>query len=412
MLKRLGFALLVANGLLLALAPAGCSRPVAAPPAAGPIAVSVSLPVQKDVTDYVEFTGRAAAVESVEVRARVNGYLDKVNFKEGALVKKGDVLYEIDPRTYEAALAYAKAQVEKLNAQHDLDLAELRRSESLLRRNALSREEYDRAVAQSSGSLAGLAAAQAQVAQAQLDLDFTKVTAPVDGRVSRTLVTVGNLVQSGVASGGTLLTTLVSVDPIYVYFDVDEGTVLRVRKLIREGKSLSARDGEMSVTMSLANENDFSYQGRINFVDNQINPMTGTLRLRAVFTNAEERLSPGLFVRVRVPIGLPHPGLLVSERAIDTDQGQRIVYVVNKENKVAIRPIVIGALFSGLREIQSGLNPDDRVVVLGIQQIRPDSVVEPKLVEMPVSTSQSAVVPGARADAGRTPESGLARTDR
>jgi RND family efflux transporter MFP subunit len=361
----------------------GCTRAPSEAPATKPTPVTVSHPVERDVTDYTDFTGRTAAVDSVEVRARVSGHLDKVNFKEGALVKKDDVLFEIDPRTYQAALAYAKAEVERLIAQHDLDVIEVRRTEKLLRRNAETRENLDKAAAQSSGSKAGLAAVEAQVQRAELDLGFTKVTAPVSGRVSRYNVTVGNLVQSGEQNGGTLLTTIVSVDPMYAYFDVDERTAQRVGQLLRGGKIASA--GEWPVALGLASEEEFPHQGTINFVDNQVNPKTGTLRVRGVFPNKDAALSPGFFARVRVPVGQSHQALLVSDRALDTDQGQKILYVVNNMNEVVSRPIRVGALHDGLRAIEHGLKPGERVIVNALQLVRPGITVEPKLVDMPTS---------------------------
>ena len=196
---------------------------------------------------------------------------------------------------------------------------------------------------------------------------------------------MGNLIQSGDQNGGTLLTTIVSVDPMYAYFDVDERTVLRVRQLIREGKARSAREAEWPVSLGLANEEGFPHQGTINFEDNQVNPKTGTLRVRGVFPNKDEALSPGFFARVRVPIGQAHRALLVTDRAIDTDQGQKVLYVVNKKNEVVSRPVRLGALHDGLREITEGLKPGERVIVNGLQQVRPGVTVEPKLVDMPTS---------------------------
>jgi RND family efflux transporter MFP subunit len=311
------------------------------------------------------------------------GYLDKVNFKEGALVKKGDVLFELDARPYQALLNQAKAKVAQDEAQLKYDEAEYQRNLKLVGTGAVSRSDVDKTAAARGIDIANIAADKAIVASRQLDLEYTKVIAPVSGRTSRYVVTVGNLIQSGDQGGGTLLTTIVSVDPMYAYFDVDEHTVLRVRQLIRQGKAKSARDGESRVLLSLANEDGYRHEGTINFVDNQVNPKTGTLRVRGVFPNKDESLAPGYFARVRVPIGFPHRVLLVSDRALDTDQGQKIVYVVDKENKVVSRPVRLGALHDGLREITDGVKSGERVIVKGLQQIRPDMTVEPKLVDMP-----------------------------
>src|SRR5262249_25993544 len=224
-----------------------------------------------------------------------------------------------------------------------------------------------------------------------LDLGHTKVLAPVSGRVSRYVVTVGNLIQSGDQGGGTLLTTIVSVDPMYASFDVDEYTALRVRQLVREGKSDSPREGGYPVSLGLANEEGHPHQGTINFVDNQVNPKTGTIRVRGVFPNKQEHLVPGFFARVRVPIGRPHRALLVSDRALDTDQGQKVLYVVNENNEVVSRPVRLGALHDGLREITDGVKPGERVIVNGLQQVRPGITVEPKVVDMPNGSQKSQV---------------------
>jgi RND family efflux transporter MFP subunit len=327
---RLGIASALLPGLCLALA--GCARAPSEAPAAAPPPVTVSYPVEREVTDYADFTARTAAVDSVELRARVSGYLDKVNFKEGALVKKGDVLFEIDPRTYQAVLKHAEGNLAAAEAhvvRLDADFARARR---LVGTGAISREDYDKVVGDRGEAVASQAALKAAVERAQLDLGFTKVTAPVGGRVSRYYVTVGNLVQAGDLTGGTLLTTIVSVDPMYAYFDVDEHTVLRVKQLIREGKAQNAEEVEIPVWLGLANEDGHPHRGSIHFIDNQVNPRTGTLRVRGVFPNKDDALSPGYFARVRVPIGVPHNTLLVTERALDTDQGQKVVYVVDKDN--------------------------------------------------------------------------------
>jgi RND family efflux transporter MFP subunit len=389
MLYRLTYLAGCASIAAFSLALAGCARGPSEAPAAAPVPVTVSYPVERDVTDYADFTGRTAAVDSVEVRAHVWGYLDKVNFKEGALVKKDDVLFELDARPYQAALNQAKAKVAQDEAQLEYDDAEYQRNLSLFRTAAVSRSDLDKSTAARNVDIANVAADKAVVASRQLDLDYTKVLAPVSGRVSRYVVTVGNLIQSGDQGGGTLLTTLVSVDPMYAYFDVDEHTVQRVHQLIREGKAKSVRQGEeVTVWLGLANEDGFPHRGTINFVDNQVNPKTGTLRLRGVFHNENEVLSPGFFARVRLPIGLPHQALLVSDRALDTDQGQKIVFLVNDKNEVVSRPVRLGALHDGLREITGGLKPGERVIVKGLQQVRPGITVEPTLVDMPTSETR------------------------
>jgi RND family efflux transporter MFP subunit len=368
-------------GLCVALV--GCAGAPSGKPEAPPAAVTVSLPVERYVTDYTDFTARTAAVDTVEVRAHVWGYLDRVNFKEGALVKKGDVLCELDPRPYEALLNQARAKVAQDEAQLRYDEAEYERNRELIRTGSVSPSELEKSRAARDVDIANIAADKALVRSRQLDLDYTKVVAPISGRVSRYVVTLGNLVQSGDQNGGTLLTTIVSIDPMYADFDVDEHTALRVRQLIREGKQDSPRDGGYPVSLGLASEEGHPHQGVINFVDNQVNPKTGTIRLRGVFPNKQEPLLPGLFGRVRVPVGRPHRALLVSDRALDTDQGQKILYVVNDSNKVAARPVRVGALHDGLREISDGLQPGERVIVSGLQHVRPGVTVEPKLADQP-----------------------------
>ena len=347
--------------------------------------MTVSRPIERTITDYADFTARIAAVDSVEVRTHVWGYLEQVKFKEGALVNKGDVLFEIDPRPYQAMLNQAKAKVDQDEAQLTFDEAEYQRNLHLVGARAVSQSDLDKSAAARDVDRANIAADKAVVAARELDLGYTKVIAPVGGRVSRYLVTVGNLVQSGDQNGGTLLTTIVSVDPIYAYFDVDERTATRVLQLIRQGKTKSPRETEWPITLGLATEKGFPQQGTIDFVDNQINPKTGTLRVRGVFPNKEERLSPGFFARVRVPIGEARDALLVSDRALDNDQGQKILYIVNQKNEIVSRPIRAGALHDGLRVIEEGLKVRERVVVNGLQLCRPGMTVEPKLVDMPTS---------------------------
>ncbi|MDB5310085.1 MAG: family efflux transporter, subunit [Gemmataceae bacterium] len=369
----------------LGLVAAGCARPPV-PPATSPTVVTVSHPVERTVTDHADFTGRTAAVESVEVRARGFGYLEKINFKEGALVEKGDVLFEIDPRTYQTALAQAEGNLASMQARLrrlDADLTRVREASS---RGAGSQQDFDKVMGDRGEAEASLGALRAAVEQARLDLHFTKVIAPVSGRVSRALVTVGNLISSG-QTGGTVLTTIVSVNPVYAYFDVDELTLLKARAArasAQSGNGPAATTSERPVFMALATEDGFPRRGTLDFVDNQLNPKTGTLRVRAVFANPDGSLTPGLFVRVRIPVGDPHPALLVTDRAVETNQGQKLVYVVDEKNEVVSRPVRLGASHDGLRAVEAGLKPGERVIVNGLQRVRPGVVVDPKPVGMPV----------------------------
>lgn len=387
--------LLPAAGLSLAAAcllVAGCSKPSATAVKPAPTVVVVSYPLERKVTDYAVFTGRTEAVKSVDIRARVDGYLIRMPFKEGADVKKGDLLFQIDPRPYQAAYDQAEAQVALSKARMTQANADLARTNELAKTpGAISKQDVDRFAAQQAEAAAQLQAAEATAASARLNLEFTNVVSPIDGMVSRYYVTEGNLVQSGQSGGGTLLTKIVSVDPMYAVFYVDEQTLLYARRLIHEGKAKSARDAEIPIEMGLADSDQFPYHGVINFVDNQIDPKTGTLLVRGIFDNKDRILSPGLMARVRVPIGEPHQAMLVTERAIDTDQGQKIVYVVNSKNEVMSRAIRVGALHSGLRVIESGLQPGERVIVNGLQRVRPGVVVDPKLAEMPVPSAPQSV---------------------
>jgi RND family efflux transporter MFP subunit len=359
----------------------GCNRLGKQPPATAPALVTVSQSIKQEVTDFADFTGRTAAVDSVEVRARVNGYLWKVNFTEGALVHKGDVLFEIDPRPYQAQVDIAMGQVAAADAMVQRTQADDARAKALRASTAgaISQQDLDQYQAAADQAAANADTARATLKNNQLNLDFTKIVSPIDGRVSRYYVTTGNLV----VQDQTLLTTIVSVDPIYAYFDVDESTVLHVRELIRTGKMQSAREASVPAWLSLTSDDGFPYEGTINFIDNQVDPKTGTLRLRGVFPNKDETLSPGFFVRVRVRIGVPHEALLVNERAVLADQGQKIVYVVGEKDEVVYRPIRVGPRHGSLIEVMDGLKSGERIIVNGLQRVRPGATVEPKLVDMP-----------------------------
>jgi multidrug efflux system membrane fusion protein len=379
---------------LACVAVTGCAP---APPEGGPMpppAVTVSYPLEREVTDHGNFTGRTAAVESVKVRARVWGYLHKINFTEGALVNKDDVLFEIDPTTYQTAVDQAKARLALAEAQLAQNTTEAERNASLRARGGVSQEDFERAMTARTTAAASVDSARADLKRAQIDLEFTKVRAPVSGVVSRALVTVGNLVQSG-EMGGTVLTTVVSVDPMYAYFDVDDLTFQQVKDLVPAGKYKykAAPEALPPVLLGLAGEKGYPHRGVIDFVDNQVDPGTGTLRVRGVFPNKDGALTPGLFARVRVPLGKTHPALLVCDRAVDTDQGRKVLYVVNADSVAEKRDVRLGKLHDGLREIESGLRRGERVIVDGLQRVRAGAPVEPKLAEMPVADSgQESVV--------------------
>jgi RND family efflux transporter MFP subunit len=358
----------------------GCTQTLP-PPVLVPPTVSVALPIEREVTDYEEFTGRTDAVDHVDVRARVSGYLVKVNFKDGDVVKLGDLLYEIDPRPFQADLDMAKGELERLNAQKKLLDIQVDRYQKLAVKGAASQQDVDKYIAQQAENIGGIKTAQAKIEQAELNLGFTKITAPITGAISRTLLTVGNLINAD----STLLTTIVSIDPMYAYFNVEEPTLLRVEKMIREG-IIKERVDKVEVRMGLADDVDrkFPLSGILDFVNNTVDPQTGTILLRGTFPNPYEFhrrppvLTPGLFVRVRLNIGPPHQTLLIDQRAIGTDQGQKYVYVIDTNNKVVYHRVRLGQLFDGLQSIEDGLKPDERVVVDGLQRIRPGVEVKPE----------------------------------
>ena len=364
----------------------GCSHgpPQLAPPE--PPAVPVSHPVDRVVTDYVDFTGRTDAVQAVDIRARVTGYLVEMPFKEGAEVKKNDLLFVVDPRPYQAQLDQAEGQVNRFQAQLDLAKTTHARYQGLAASEpgAVSKQALDQYQAQVTEADASLKAAKASLEVYKLNLSFCKVTSPIDGQVSRYYLTLGNLVNQD----QTLLTTVVSLDPVYAYFDVDEPTMLRIQQEINEGKIQQPQDGLIPVLMGLQGEDSFPHQGDINFVNNQVNPTTGSISFRGVFPNPRSPkgtrlLKPGMFVRIRLPMGQPHPALLMIDRAIASDQGLKYVYVLDAENKAQYRRITTGALQQdGLRVVE-GLRPDDWVVVGGLQQVRPRIQIRPDKVPMP-----------------------------
>jgi RND family efflux transporter MFP subunit len=375
----------------------GCQKAEPKLAAPKPAEVLVSYPVEDTVTEFEEFTGRTMAVATVEIRARVSGYLDRVFFQDGAIVKAGDKLFEIDPRSYRAELERAQATVAQNRARLERLNHQEGRRKKLVANRVVTEEELELATADRAEGDAILAASIASEELAQLNLSFTLITSPINGRIGRRLVDPGNLVRADESA----LTTIVSIDPIYGYFDVDERTVLRLRRLIQQGKIQAASESDVKVELALADQDEYSLTGIINFMDNQIEASTGTLRVRAVIENKQGLLSPGLFLRLRVPIGAPHRALLVREEALGTDQGQRFVYVVDNKDEVVYRRVKVGPLVAGRRVIETGLNASDRVVVTGLQRVRPGVKVAPKPADASLNLAIVPPEPGATPSGGK-----------
>ncbi len=375
-----------ANYLLIAVISVGwtgCSKPGAEQTAPPPPPVTVAKPVIKEIVEWDEYTGRTDAVQSVNITSRVSGYLYNITFKAGDVVNQNDLLFVIDRRPYQAAYDQANGQLRQAEAQQKLNNLNLTRADELRAKNVIAKQDYDNAVAQKNVSDAQVIAAQAAVELAQLNLDFTEIKAPVTGRIGREQVTVGNLVQAD----STLLTTLVSVNPIYAYFNVDERSVLKYQELVKEGKLPDARSAAVPVYLQLENEKDFPHQGTIDFINNQFDPSTGTLQVRGIFPNANGFLVPGSFVRVRVAATPRFQGILVTDRAIGSDQGQKFALIVGQNNVVELRPLELGPVVDGLRVVIKGLTGDENVIINGLVNARPGSKVNPQPGDMNQFTS-------------------------
>lgn len=389
----------------LAIGVVGCAEknpPLVVPP---PPVVLVGRPIERNITNFQVFTARTEAVESVDIKSRVSGYLTEILFQDGGDVQAGDVLFKIDDRPYKAALDEAKANLEYARAALVATQADYEIGVNVRRENAaaISQQDLNKRLGARDEAAASVKQAEAALENAQLNFDWCTIAAPISGRVNRHFVDAGNLVSQDV----TTLTNIVSIRPIWAYFDVDQNTALDVEKLIAEGKMKRVRDSTVQVGMSLGNEVGFPIAGTLDFVSNQLDPNTGSLRVRAVFPNKDGFLGAGLFSRIRVPVDAPHDALLMIDRAVGTNQGQKYVLVVNEANEVEYRAVDVGQLHDGLREVlryrtiaEPGgdgadiatrvevLKPTDKIIVEGLQRVRPGAKVDPKLVNMQTLLSE------------------------
>jgi RND family efflux transporter MFP subunit len=358
-----------------------CAPPKPVPPP--PLKVTVSQPQLATVTNWDEYPGHLEAVEMVEIRPRVSGYVDSIHFQEGTEVKAGDLLFVIDPRPYQAELDHAQAQRQQAETHLGLVRNDLKRAEGLRGTKAISEEEYDSRGNAVREAEAALVAAKASESTARINLDYTQIKAPISGKIGRRLVTAGNFVQlQGNGGSATVLATIVSVNPIYCYFDVEESAFLKYRSSV---KGAETNSGSLACELALVNEAGFAHRGRLDFFDNQVNPQTGTIRLRAVFDNDDRALVPGMFANARVMAGPPEQTLVVPDVAVGSDQGYKYVYVVNADGVVRKQDITIGRAHGALRAVVKGLTAEDRVIVNGLVMLRPGARV---VVDSPESKAQ------------------------
>lgn len=368
----------------------GCHRPTPPPPDTGPVVVTVATPIQKLVTQFTDLTGNLAAVESVDVRPRVSGYIEKVFFTDGSDVKAGQILVKIDPATYIADKKRAEGELMNWKAQLKLAEADFTRFDKLRKTGAISQEEFDKSSAQVDVAKAKIFASEAELEQAKLNVQWTDVTAPISGRVDRIYLTAGNVATGGL-SQGTILTTIVSEEPVYAYLTIDEQQVLAFldRQLVKWNPAAAA--GSLSVVameflkpividIGLVSEEGYPHRGTFDFASNRLEPSTGTLQLRAILENPGpvRKLVPGMYVKARIPVEKPILSLLIPDDAVVSDQADKVVYVVNAENKVEVRQVVLGFRSEGLRVVESGLKPDDRIIIRGLQRVAPGQPVDPQ----------------------------------
>jgi RND family efflux transporter MFP subunit len=372
----------------VALVSAGCGKSTIqqGPP---PQQVTVAPVEQHEIVEWEEFTGRTEAVERVDVKPRVSGHIQKVRFESGQLVKKGDVLFEIDPRWHKAEFDRREAEYEAAKVRLSSAEREAKRMTDLLANKAISAEEAEQREAKFAEAKAALLGAQAARDSVKLDLDYAEIRSPIDGRVSRALVTEGNFV-SGVAGNATLLTTIVSVSPIHVYADVDENSLLKFNSLARANKLESNADGKVPVELQLADEEGYPTKGSIESFDNRVDPNSGSILLRSVFPNTDGRIVPGLFARIRIPGSAKHSAVMIDERAVGTDQAQKFVLTLTPTNTVEYRSVELGSIVNGKRIVRKGLNPGEKIVVNGLARVRPGMPVNPQLAGVPTETPKVA----------------------
>ncbi len=389
--RAIGRNLIVSAAAVVLLA--GCDEAPTADARASmpPPPVTVSQPLQRDVVEWDEYTGRFEAVEYVEIRSRVSGYLDSIDFEDGEIVQKGDLLFVIDPRPFTIALEQAESELNQARTRLHFADKELERARPLVERRTISEQAFDQRLEAKRESEDAVKAAEAAVAAARLDLEFTRITAPVTGRISRNFVSIGNLISGGTADS-TLLTTVVSLDPIHFYFDVSESDHLKYIRLSRRGDRPSSRQQANPVYLSLADEDDFVHLGHMNFVDNQIDFETGTVRGRVIYENPDKVFLPGMFARIRLLGSGEYIGLTLPDEAILSDQSRKFVYVVDDEGTVGYRQVELGPIVDGLRVVRSGITADDWVIVNGIQRARTGGKVTPQRSEIEI--------PGGTASAG------------
>jgi RND family efflux transporter MFP subunit len=379
---------------LLAAPIAGCDQgqPQAAPQQAPPPTVSVSQPVQRGIVEWDEYTGRFDATQTVEIRARVSGYLNEVRFKDGQEVAQGDVLFVIDPRPFERALDQAGAELFAATTKVENANLDVTRGQKLIEGKIISDKTFDDRMSLLRDAQAAVKVAEAKVKSAELDLSFSTIAAPISGRIGRTLVTAGNWISAGSVSGATLLTTIVSQDPIYIYFDVNENNYIKYKRLTERGEGAGAADIGATVEIALPDERGYPHKGKLDFLDNRLDQGTGTLRARALVDNKSGLFSPGLFARVRVTGSATYSAVLLPDEAIGTDQTNKFVLVVADDGAVERRNVRLGPLSEGLRVVREGLAADEWVVTRGLQRARPGGKVAPKRVA--IELSEAAPVQG------------------